>query len=230
MYIQFQCFIHIAYHVSRFIRFAVHYLIMLYSLVTGSFDCFGDETSIEDCSRGPFVQDHGCYATDTVAGVLCYNEPGLTLGMSDLDFETGRMSSSVEIKANGRSLFVSQVKFTDLDAAAYCNALDYAGGETYHAGSGAYGVTDVSCSGTEESILECPAVWDPEKTKDKTGDLAGVTCYTAVRLVAGDPKYYGVVFTSKGVRTGPVCAQGFDTVDAGRHLGIFFPYSHADSC
>ncbi|XP_053406103.1 scavenger receptor cysteine-rich domain superfamily protein-like [Mercenaria mercenaria] len=186
-----------------------------FPIIQGNVGCSGSEAAIENCARGLFADDPGCYATDTVAGVVCYKDPGLSYGSTGLDHETGRMSTGVEIKANGKSLYISQVKFTDTDAAVYCYTLDYAGGETYHAGSGSYGVTDMNCDGTEESILKCPAVWDPEKTRDKTGDLAGATCYTAVRLVGGDPKYYGVVFTSKGVNSGPVCAAGFDHVDAG---------------
>lgn len=37
-----------------------------------------------------------------------------------------------------------------------------------------------------------------------------------MRLVGGDPLFYGAVFTSKGVRNGPVCAENFDEVDASK--------------
>lgn len=46
-------------------------------------------------------------------------------------------------------------------------------------GPGAYGVMDLVCSGSEQSILECQGTWDAEKTRDKTSDLAGVTCFTS---------------------------------------------------
>lgn len=190
----------------------------------GSVKCSGSEAVMESCPRGLFADEIGCYATDTdtstvtVAGVICYNVPGLDFGSTDLDHESGRMSTGVEIKANQDSLYVSQVKFTDIDAAVYCTMLGYAGGESYHAGFGSYGVTELSCTGAEETILDCPGIWDPEKTSGKTENLAGVTCYTAVRLVQGDPEYYGAVFTSKGVNSGPVCAHGFDVIDAGTWL------------
>ena len=196
--------------------------------ITGYVKCEGDEPEIKDCERGSFIENPGCFNTDTVAGVVCYNSPGLTFGTDDLDHETGQMTTSIEIKANGQSVYVSKVKFTDKDAAVYCYSLDYAGGETYHAGSGSYGVTDLSCDGSEESILKCPATWDPQKTIGKTGDLAGVRCYTAVRLVGGDPKFYGAVFTSKGVDNGPVCSNGFDNIDAGirRTFVIHYVYMY----
>lgn len=47
---------------------------------------------------------------------------------------------------------------------------------------------------------------------------------TIVRLVNGDPTYYGAVFTSKGVRNGPVCADGFDENDASKHINLFGIY------
>lgn len=38
-----------------------------------------------------------------------------------------------------------------------------------------------------------------------------------MRLVHGDPTYYGAVYTSKGVKNGPVCADGFDENDASKN-------------
>jgi len=40
----------------------------------------------------------------------------------------------------------------------------------------------------------------------------------SVRLVNGDPTYYGAVYTSLGVNNGPICSVDFDEVDACKYL------------
>ena len=49
----------------------------------------------------------------------------------------------------------------------------------YRQSHGSYGITDLQCTGTESSILECPGTWDPVATSNKSGELAGVTCFTS---------------------------------------------------
>ncbi|KAL4227837.1 scavenger receptor [Mactra antiquata] len=183
-------------------------------VIQGNVDCVGDENMLALCSRGLFAEDTGCSEINTVAGVMCTDGSGISYNSGELDYETGVLSTRAQVIINGRTLSLSADRFSDADAAVYCNSLGYSGGEAYSDGFGSYGISNLECTGNEKSILECPATWDPEKTKDLSSNLAGVRCFTAVRLVMGDPTFYGAVMTSKGVDSGLVCADNFDEVDA----------------
>ena len=56
---------------------------------------------------------------------------GVTLGSTPLDVEQGQMRTYVEVVANGQRLRVDMAKFEDVDAAVYCEALGYAGGDAF---------------------------------------------------------------------------------------------------
>ncbi|XP_052278291.1 scavenger receptor cysteine-rich type 1 protein M130-like isoform X2 [Dreissena polymorpha] len=195
---------------------AVHtYQTQAYPIIQGAVKCTGKENTLSECARGNFADDHGCFSINTVAAVICSNQGSVHFGKVKLNYETGRMSTNVEIIADDNRIYVSSHQFSDVDAAVYCRGIGYAGGISYKPGEGVYGVTDVDCKGTEGSLLECPGVWDPEKTKGIQADLAGTTCLTAVRLVGGDPSFYGAVLVTDGTRQGLVCADNFYENDAG---------------
>ncbi|WAR00399.1 C163B-like protein [Mya arenaria] len=186
-----------------------------YPIIQGTVSCTGDENQLQDCQRALFAELGFCYDDNTVAGVICYNgDTDIQFRSNPLDYERGEMSTRLEIQAGENTLLVAGHPTSDISAAVYCSGLGYAGGNSYSAGSGSYGVVNMSCPDNAASILQCVAAWDPEKTRGKSGSLAGATCFTAVRLIQGDPTFYGAVLVSRGTRQGLVCAEGFTKKEA----------------
>ena len=108
---------------------------------------------------------------------------GVVYTQADIDPKTGFMETRIEIQSAGNRLYVALDGFTDVDASIYCLTFGLAGGRIYRTGTGAYGVSRVSCHGDEITFLQCPAVWDPQKTQDSAGALAGVSCFREGNII-----------------------------------------------
>ncbi|XP_071497094.1 scavenger receptor cysteine-rich domain-containing protein DMBT1-like [Diadema antillarum] len=172
--------------------------------------CTGTETSIFDCgNRGIGV--HNCGHSED-AGVRCSIEVRL------IDGETPR-EGRVEIYANGAWGTVCD-DFWDLnDAEVVCTSLGYRGAENalseaaFGQGTGDIWLDDVSCTGTETSIVDCGisgiGVHNCRHSED-----AGARCSVEVRLVDGETPREGRVEVYLNGAWGTVCDDFWGLDDA----------------
>ncbi|XP_041470189.1 deleted in malignant brain tumors 1 protein-like isoform X2 [Lytechinus variegatus] len=175
--------------------------------------CTGAESSLLECSNsGIGVHNCGHYED---AGVIC-SSPELVRLVDGSASNEGR----VEVYANGGWGTVCDDLWDDTDATVVCQSLGFGSG-TAHSyayfgeGSGDILLDDVSCTGSEASLLECS---NPGIGVHNCGhsEDAGVTCSLAelVRLVDGSASNEGRVEVYANGGWGTVCDDSWDDTDA----------------
>nr|XP_054755386.1 deleted in malignant brain tumors 1 protein-like isoform X12 [Lytechinus pictus] len=175
--------------------------------------CDGDETSLLECSNFG-IGVHNCGHSED-AGVTCSLAELVRLVDGSASNE-GR----VEVYANEGWGTVCDDSWDDTDATVVCQSLGFESG-TAHSnahfgqGSGDILLDDVSCTGSESSLLECSnngiGVHNCGHYED-----AGVTCSPTelVRLVDGGASNEGRVEVYANGGWGTVCDDSWDDTDA----------------
>nr|XP_054755403.1 neurotrypsin-like [Lytechinus pictus] len=170
--------------------------------------CDGDESSLLECSN-PGIGVHNCGHYED-AGVTCSPTVRLVDGSASNE---GR----VEVYANGEWGTVCDDSWDDTDATVVCQSLGFQSGTAYsnaQFGQGSVDILldDVSCDGSETSLLECSnsgiGVHNCVHSED-----AGVNCST-VRLVDGSCAGEGRVEVFYDEAWGTVCDDLWDDTDA----------------
>ncbi|XP_041472113.1 deleted in malignant brain tumors 1 protein-like isoform X3 [Lytechinus variegatus] len=176
--------------------------------------CSGNEENILDCShRG--IGQHNCGHSED-AGVVCTQQEVVRLVNGNNDAE-GR----VEINVNGEWGTICDDGW-DLDNAnVICRMLDFEGALSapgsaqFGQGSGPIQLDDVSCSGNEETILDCSHRPIGEHNCGHSED-AGVVCIPqeVVRLVNGNNEAEGRVEINVNGEWGTICDDLWSLQDA----------------
>ncbi|XP_063960668.1 uncharacterized protein LOC129267820 [Lytechinus pictus] len=173
-------------------------------------ECFGNETSLEDCQYPGFYQ-HNCQHYEDAA-VVCRPKVRLTGGGN---YRQGR----VEIYYDNTWSTVCDDSWDLNDANVVCRMLGHAEAEAYRTlsffgqGVGEIILDDLECSGTERDILDCQHAGLFNNNCGHSED-AGAVCSQRVRLADGGiPSEGRVEFYSNGT-WGTVCDDAWDIEDA----------------
>ena len=185
-------------------------------------DCTGGENRLDECS---FVRnDPNCSHANDVH-VAC-----------SADIRLIRESTSaaalghVEVRHEGKWRSVCADDDWDLnDARVICRQLGFVGARDYGESNRTLGggdtklsMTNVGCTGDEESLLDCPFV--ERHSRCAHHKHAEVICVTNIRLVGGSQPGEGIVEVLRRGKWGRVCNRGWDLNDAHvacRQLGHF---------
>ncbi|XP_041374983.1 LOW QUALITY PROTEIN: deleted in malignant brain tumors 1 protein-like [Gigantopelta aegis] len=186
--------------------------------------CTGDELGLANCSVKQFSAGQSCSRRfdepRPCAAVICYEE-GIAVQLSDGSASHGRVS----INYDGEVGHVCSTGFDDVAAGVVCRQLGFKDGVSsvtaYSGGnSGRVWISNVTCSGSEESIFGCRVLWNPNSPI--TCVAAGVICFNSARLVHGNNINYGLLKVTFGATLGAVCDTYWDDKDtsvACRELG-----------
>ncbi|XP_063960869.1 deleted in malignant brain tumors 1 protein-like isoform X4 [Lytechinus pictus] len=176
--------------------------------------CSGDEQTILDCSHRP-IGEHNCGHSED-AGVVCIPQEVVRLVNGNNDAE-GR----VEINLNGEWGTICDDLWSLEDANVICRmlgfeeALSAPGSAQFGQGSGPIQLDDVTCSGNEETILDCSHRGIRQHNCGHSED-AGVVCtqQEVVRLVNGNNEAEGRVEINLNGEWGTICDDGWDLDNA----------------
>ncbi|ESO89230.1 hypothetical protein LOTGIDRAFT_106465, partial [Lottia gigantea] len=145
------------------------------NILLSDVECFGNETSLNECEKSPWRQ-HSCQSFEAV-GVDCRVEKETIV---ELVNGTKPNEGRVEIIRNGIRGTVCDDDWNNEDASVICNRLGFPrGGKAvnkahFGEGSGIIWLDNVACSGVEDSIDDCRPYWgihDCDHNED-----AGVIC------------------------------------------------------
>ncbi|KAJ8034690.1 hypothetical protein HOLleu_21636 [Holothuria leucospilota] len=193
-------------------------------------ECNGNELSVSECSRGNFDYYYAIYLSYPQysylcthfddAGVLCKEK--VTQGVRLVEGITNS-SGRVEVFFNGEWGTVCNAGWDLVDADVVCRQLGYpAAIETYKntsvgQGSGFVWLTNVSCNGSEHSLLECKHEKFGQRECSHDEDV-GVLCkenYTSnTRLVNGLSNSSGRIEILFNGEWGTVCSDNWTIVNA----------------
>ncbi|NWQ84752.1 DMBT1 protein, partial [Columbina picui] len=142
-------------------------------------NCTGDERELWDCPARPRGQ-HNCQHMED-AGVECAASNISALGPLQLLNGPNRCAGRVEILHDHMWGTVCDDAWDMADAAVVCRqlgcgtALAATGGARFGRGHDPIWLDEVNCSGTEESLFDCPAkAWG--RNNCYHGEDAGVIC------------------------------------------------------
>ncbi|NXX78862.1 NETR protein, partial [Urocolius indicus] len=198
-------------------------------------ECSGNELSLDQCKKSDWGQQNCDHIED--AGVSC--DP-FTEGTVRLAGGQGPHEGRVEVYYSGAWGTVCDDGWTDLAAQVVCRQLGFSGPATlasegdYGAGQGFILLDDVSCVGTELSLLDCPhSNWgqhDCSHAEDvgvrcspKGNTLMDSSLGPPVQLVDGESTKEGRVEVFLNGQWGSVCDDDWTDRDAAvvcRQLGF----------
>ncbi|XP_051632294.1 deleted in malignant brain tumors 1 protein-like isoform X1 [Manacus candei] len=181
--------------------------------------CAGHEGHLEQCRARPWGQ-HNCGHGEDV-GVECADSVTSSLGSLQLREGPDRCSGRVELLHLHRWGTVCDDGWDLQDAQVICHqlgcghALAAPGHAHFGRGHDAIWLDEVNCTGTENSILECPAKpWGDNNCFH--GEDAGVICSASrmavpaqVRLANGSTRCQGQVQVSYGGTWATLCDHGW---------------------
>ncbi|XP_035387466.1 neurotrypsin isoform X2 [Electrophorus electricus] len=201
--------------------------------------CTGNELSVEDCSHAPWGE-HNCDHMED-AGVSC--NP-YTDGEVRLVGAGGPWEGRLEVYHAREWGTVCDDNWTEQHAQVVCQQLGFRGraevvpGAAFGEGTGSILLDEVSCEGSEHSLLECDrAEWgchdcshgeDVGVRCDREGSANDIPVVPPVsgpllRLVDGESRKEGRVEVFMGGQWGSVCDDGWNDVSAAvvcRQLGF----------
>ncbi|CAE1178035.1 DMBT1 [Acanthosepion pharaonis] len=185
--------------------------------------CSGNEQSITECTSSPWGSTDCKHSED--AGVKCGITSATPSNPLSIRLVGGNTTSSgrVEINYNNKWGTVCHDKWDDNDARVVCHMLGYSHGIAFNAakygmGSGDIWLDEVNCTGSENSIADCPKnSWGVHDCHH--GEDAGVDCSTneipvRIRLVGGENASSGRVELNLNGEWGTICDDGWDNNDA----------------
>lgn len=154
--------------------------VFLYDDVT----CTGAEADLSQCD---FTLNHDCSVTEQVAVRCTACDPHADTRLVGTDDHSGR----VDVRSTAASPWTSvcSAGFDVADARTACRSLCFADGSVLppslvDVGTVSIGLTGVSCTGTERSLLQCPAGTDTSSCSPATVRMMFVVLCVSVLLCA----------------------------------------------
>ncbi|XP_021368435.1 deleted in malignant brain tumors 1 protein-like [Mizuhopecten yessoensis] len=184
-------------------------------IVVTDFMCKGTESALTECKEEMGI----CYS-NTVAGAVCYNQYDLKVKLVGGDHYFGRVAMTID-DVEG---LVCDRSWGQNEADVVCKELGFVSGEPYDVATskGEVFLSDVYCTGTEASLIEClSSGWrSTDRQSCGTGyNSVGVYCFGNVRIVGGKktPTFLAgrvEMIPANMTRWVSVCADGFHQTEA----------------
>ncbi|NWR81039.1 DMBT1 protein, partial [Centropus unirufus] len=181
--------------------------------------CVGIEPGLSKCkAKGWGV--HECEHGED-AGVVCSGNHHACSAELRLVGGTVRCAGRVEVLHDGQWGTICDDNWDLLDAAVVCRQLgcgratEALGRARFGRGMGRIWLDELSCTGSEDALTQCPAhPWGQNNCHH--GEDAGVVCSgrSTIRLVGGPHRCAGRVEIFHNERWGTVCDDGWDLPDA----------------
>eukprot|EP00118_Oscarella_pearsei_P015073 m.133144 g.133144 ORF g.133144 m.133144 type:complete len:469 (+) comp38108_c0_seq1:881-2287(+) len=157
---------------------------------TDNFQCTGAESSLRDCNSSGWEM-HNCNHSQD-ANVVCIGNIRLIGGLKP---DEGR----VEVLYNGTWGAVCDADWDIMDAHVACRQLGFsraakaAKGAAFGERSEHVSLSNVSCTGNEESLIDCEFNNAWEMSNCSQDNTVGVVCISGIRLVGGSKPLEGRV-------------------------------------
>merc|ERR1712121_939 len=197
-------------------------------------ECNGDETSLADCRHNGWGENNCVHSED--AGVRCDAADVAEAAIVRLVGGPGDHAGFVQVNIDGEWGSVCDDWFETVDAEVVCRQLGMTGGsvadfDVFHLDETPSQIflDNVECTGSESSILDCPANAIGDNNCGHSEDV-GIVCdevetpsQASIRLVGGSGPHEGRLEVNIDGQWGTVCDDFFETADAGvacRELGF----------
>ncbi|KAK3727157.1 hypothetical protein QZH41_015176 [Actinostola sp. cb2023] len=146
-------------------------------------ECSGNENSIAEC----YISDDTRCPGNWLAGILCKDSKLRENNPVEVRLMDGNSTNSGRLEVRYGNIWgtVCDSELTLKEAHVVCRTLGYLGAQnllpktTFRSGSGIIWLTNVSCSGSEESIDECKHPGWGQSTCSHKQDV-GITCKTGM--------------------------------------------------
>ncbi|PVD19832.1 hypothetical protein C0Q70_20325 [Pomacea canaliculata] len=156
---------------------------------SSKFKCTGRERRLGDCNHAGWGQIKQC-KSQHYAGVLCYDEQGLSFEVGDGSSAAGLLNISI----NGKWGVVCDPKWNDANARVLCRSMGYTDGRTWDdvgtQNASALWGTVLECKGDEASLKNCANIfWKTSEVCLPKPRLASAQCTHDGKLVPYTREY-----------------------------------------